>query len=507
MSIKQIIFFGFAFLILLGGRLMIAGTGYLEDTDELLYLWMKQKPEMFSHLSAWVEGVTNMQGQPPEMAIRLLEYTSLLPIATLIQKQPLHPDVLYFIGLYNIIVSLLILYVFFRIAIKLNFSIELSLLGVVLLGTLFNYNIYTRHILPYDHALLFQLLAFNILLKQQIPNRIVFFAGALSAIGLTTYFGSFIFSFINGGYLFLDNYKKPKTAAKKCLFFTLPFILLISFYEIIMQVYDKSYLGFLTQYSTTVNMASFDEGFTYLFIYFYQVEKWWGMFLLFLFFLGSFLLFKKPTSSKAMLVLLTGTAAYISYGAYVYFSHKMVFHGRILHTFYPFIIIGVLGFIQHQNVLKVNHVAGIMALGTFVNYTFVINDFNRIGYPRNTIYNLGLFEEKGKVNISYNEELATPIHYYNRAEWDIDSVGNSILPLGDYVLENFSFNFHYPYDSIRCFPQYLMKTKDSLFYGKLHFQSHPAYALEYCARDGREFYIDKKLFIRVIKLGKQKKWH
>src|SRR6185436_6503650 len=106
-----------------------------------------------------------------------------------------------------------------------------------------------------------------------------------------------------------------------------------------------------------------------------------------------------------------------------YFFHQMVFHGRILHIYYPFIIIGVLGFLQQQQWVKLNRLTAAVVIMALVNYGFVIHDFNRIGYPRDAFYKYHLFEEKGRVDFTYFEQMASAIHYNNREISLIDSTG------------------------------------------------------------------------------------
>ena len=500
MSKKQIVYLVFVFALLLIGRIWIAGSGYLEDTDELLYIWIHLHFADFLHLATWSKCIFDVQGQPPEIFIQLIEYTCVLPIARAFGRSMLHPDVLYFIGLFNIIVSLFILYVFFRILLKLRFTFEYSLTGVIFLGTLFNYNIYTRHILPYDHALLFQLIALNILLGDNLTYRKIFFAGIFSAIGLTNYLGGFMFIFINGGYLVLENFKNPKTALKKSLFFVFPFILLVSFYEVLTQITGRSYIDFLRFYSGTVsNGASFDEGLVYIFIYFYLVEKWWGLLLLLFFFAGGYSLYRYSNLPKIKLLLFLGFIAYLSFGSFVFFCHKMLFFGRVLHMYYPFVVIGVLVFVQYQKLMRPNQIMIVLVCLAFVNYAYVIKDLNSIGYPRNAIYKHNLFEQKGKVNFTYFEEMYSDMRYSNRAAWYIDSTASATLPSGNYTLCNFCFMVDVPDSMYKYYTPWKKTNKDSIVFEELHFESHPAYTLEYCTRTGRNFYMEKKFKIKVVK--------
>jgi hypothetical protein len=497
---KQTAFFISVFAILLLGRICIAGTGYLEDQDEFLYMWIHLNFAGFTHLSTWVDCLYHIQGQPPEIAIRLFEYITVLPVASYMGKQMLHPDILYFIGLYNIFASLLILYVFFRILLKLNFSVLLALTGVLLLGTLFNYNMYTRHILPYDHALLFQLLALNVLLRDRLKAGHILLAGLLSAIGLTNYIGGFMFVFINGSFLLFANYKEPRVALRNGFLFVLPFIALTLFYEALARIDGRSYFNFLANYYHTVGTeGSPDEGLVYIFLYFYFVEKWWGLLLLLLFFAGSYLILKRSGLPKARYVIIAATLAYVIFGTYAIFGDRMVFNGRVLHIYYPFVIIGALGWIQLQPWWQANRISAVLMILACINYGFVIIDFNSIGYPRNAIYKYHLFEDKGKTSFTYNEEVPTIVQYSDRRAFCIDSIGPHTLPGGRYTLTNICF-IPTIYDSLlRCYKPWHQPAGDSIVFEQLHFESHPAYVMEYCTREGRQFFLDKKFKIRVVK--------
>ena len=137
-----------------------------------------------------------------------------------------------------------------------------------------------------------------------------------------------------------------------------------------------------------------------------------------------------------------------------------------------------------------------------INYGFVIKDFNNIGYPRQAIYQYHLFEERGKIDFSYYEEIGNSLSYGDRENWYIDSTGPALIPSGHYTLVNFCFFNHYPDSFIHTYQPFEKSSRDSVVFEKMHFQSHPAYTLEYCTRTGRDFFINKQLKIRVIRLGK-----
>lgn len=502
MTVKQRICLLVVFLLLLAGRLCIAGEGYLEDPDELLYLWIHMHAAGLVHWSTWVECMIHMQGQPPEIAIRLLEYLSTTGIAAMMHRSMMHADVLYFIGLYNIIISLLILFVFFRILVRLGFSFGLALTGVVLLGTLFNYNLHTRHILPYDHAFLCQIVTLYLLLRSAVTLRTVLLAGFLSAIGLSTYYGCFIFIFINAGYIVLAYRGTPNRMVRLLGVFMLPFIIVMLSYEWGTRLCGTSYFDFLRYYSGTVTTGgSFDEGLVYIFLYFRLVEHFWGLLLLALFFAGAFLLLWRQSQQPARLVLLLGIIGYLSFGCYVFFFHRMLFSGRVLYIYYPFVIIGVVRVLQAIEARRGSWLLPVVCLLAFIHYGFVIADFREIGYPRAVIYSQHLFEQEPKVKFEYRDEMSSPMHYYQRREFAIDSVGPGALPPGHYRLCNFAFLIDVPDSALRSYSPRQMRQGDSVIFHKLHFESHPAYTLEYCTRYGRDFYLRHQFMIRVVRTG------
>ncbi|MBS1618559.1 MAG: hypothetical protein JST76_08575 [Bacteroidetes bacterium] len=504
MTRRQLFYLLVVFLLLLAGRLCIAGEGYLEDPDELLYLWIHTHAASLSHWSTWVECMIHMQGQPPEIAIRLLEYLSTTSIAAMTHKSMLHADVLYIIGLYNIAVSLFILFIFFRMLLRLRFSFGLALTGTILLGTLFNYNLHIRHILPYDHAFLFQLLSLYLLLGQSVTLRTVLLAGLLSAIGLTNYYGSFMFIFINAGYIVLSGRDAPARMIGKLAVFVLPFIIVMLSYEWGTGLCGVSYFDFLHYYSgTVITGGSFDEGLIYLFLYFHLVEHWWGLLLLLLFFAGAFLLFLRPAGQPVRLVLALGIIGYLSFGCYVVFFHKMLFSGRVLFIYYPFIIIGVMRALQAIQIRHTGRMLAGICLAAFIHYGFVIADFRQIGYPRTVIYSQHLFEKDQKVKFDYRDEMSSPMRYSMRRMFCIDSTGPDILPAGRYTLSNFAFLRDVPDSALRSYAPLQLHEGDSILFEKLHFESHPAYTLEYCTRHGRDFYLQHHFKIRVIRTAAQ----
>ena len=131
----------------------------------------------------------------------------------------------------------------------------------------------------------------------------------------------------------------------------------------------------------------------------------------------------------------------------------------------------------------------------------MIKDLNGIGYPRNAIYKYHLFENKPNLTFEYHQEIEPSEQYRDHAKFVIDSTGPALLPAGQYALCNICFLPHFPDSLLRNYSPWQKAAADSIVFEQLHFESHPAYALEYCSREGRQFFIDHQLKIRVVKIN------
>lgn len=180
--------------LLLCTRLCIAGRGYLDDTDELLYLYIERNLDALLNgdLKTWSNAMYHIQGQIPEIFIRTIQAGF---IRHFIDEKILSLSSLYYNGVFNCIVSVLQLLFFYKILKKIQVSFRFRIIGLILLGSLVNFTLYTRHILPYDNALLFLLISIYLFIGNQNNRWMVLAAGIFAAIGIFNYLG-YIYYFI-----------------------------------------------------------------------------------------------------------------------------------------------------------------------------------------------------------------------------------------------------------------------------------------------------------------------
>jgi hypothetical protein len=483
--------------LLFAGRLLLIQKGFLEDTDEysFLFLIMHFDELLALNIEVWTNTMFHASSTIPETFIRLIQILFLKAYAVALNIPITSTKALSLIGFFNALISIFNLYLFYRILIQLRFSSTMAITGMVLLGCTLNFNIYIRHILPYETGLMFQLLALYTLLINPSSLKSILKSGTLSAFGFANYFGYFMFVFILLGFILIE--KAPyKPKIKKSAYFLVPFIVVILLIELLSQIAGDSYIMHMFLFSNTVIQGSPHEGLIYVFKYFFQVEKLMGISLLMTFGIGVALkIFRKERDAQFNLMILS-VLAYLMFGSYVFFFEKMVFYGRVLHMYYPFIVMGGVYFLAQLRFA--NWV--VIPLG-LLNFGWNIAELNALGYPRSIINEL-LINESGDLSLNYINELSCAIDYQNPEYLFLE------LPLhqpkldGSIELVNFCFFNHYPDDFINTYKPYRFNSQSTIILEKPHFMSHKAYGFEYCSKKGRYFFSKVRPNIYILKNSK-----
>lgn len=495
--------------ILAAGRFFLLGKGCLDDTDELPFLELLRQSDLLwrGDVDAWNKQVIGLWSTYPETAIRLFQSIFLNFYADWRHLDPISNDALIVMGVFNWIISLLIAWLFYLILLRIGFNHWISALGVLLYGTLLNSNLYIRHILPYDASLLFHLIAVFILLKDKLVNRDVLFSGLFCALGYYTYHGNFTFLFISWFILMFLSQGHWKVKLSNTFLLALPSLLMLLFLEYLSRQSGKGFFEHTILFSGTIYHGSTDEVLSYVFKYFYLVEKGWGLFVLLLFFVGStWAIYRRELFSlKLKLFLFTGVATYLLFGIYNQITDYMVFYGRVFHMYYPFIVVGALSIIVQFRKMLVP----LAVVGAIVNFGLVIKGLNQIGYPRSMVFEYHLFDNtdktqffnESKAGIVYNHKL----RYFHEYDWDVPEYRLPkpkayYVPKDSLILLNFAFFFHYPDDFIESYRKFHPPANAHLLVERPHFMSHPAYTFEYCTRTGRQFFLDKQLKIGIYEI-------
>lgn len=494
-------------LFLFLGRLTLLGEGHLEDTDEGPYYLII---ENFEHLKTWDLNYWNSMvffawSTYIETFIRFLQTFILHWYANINVQAYTLPDSLSVIAFFNVLTCLGIGFIFYKIQRLLNYSREISSISVIILGVFLNQNLYIRHILPYDSSYLFHLISIYILLAKPNNRIAIWIAGSFAAIGFFNYYGNFPLYIISYSLIFIKIFEDRKSWFEQSALFGAPILFFFLIFQYLSLKGGESYWNFLKIFSTTIFHGSPEESIVFIFKYFYEIEGVWGLCIMVLSIIGSFILIKEwknNYNNKASILVFSSIAIYILYGLYAYTTGKFVFYGRVIHIFYPFIVIAVMEFLKNYVSLKIP-----LILGAVINFIYVLYSLNSLGYPRSMIYELGLCNN-GSNEYIFNLEPAivynNQISLFERFGEDFPKIYLPECHVNNYqddslILKNFGFFYHYPNSFMETYNTEYIESGEKILVERLHFMSYPAYTYEYCTKEGREFLQKKQLMVSVVK--------
>ena len=385
----------------------------------------------------------------------------------------------------------------------------MALLGIVLYSSLVNTNLYLRHLLPYDQALFFFLLALWLLLRLTARSAGWKYGlvGALAAFSYAVYPGYFMGPVVLlalGTVLALaspTDGSEVKTAGRLVpVGLQLAGVLLIlGGLQLLSLLADTSYWTSSRYISTTVTQGSFDEGLSFIGRYYWQVEGWLGFGLLVLFGIGLLRCLgaavRQPASLSLAALLSISFLAWLCYAGAV-LAHKLMFYGRILHFFGPFIVLGALVALHKlaSARLAVNTLLLIfgsaLATGHFRAFT---SAYKAIEYPSDVAYDHGIHD--------YNQIAANEISVCDKNIIFNRLFGPRLRPTQVIVSQptRYQFiNFAYLYP-ISCYKAPGLKA-GTVVAAVPYFMKYPAYQFEGHNQVERAILRDYEVDFRIIKM-------
>jgi hypothetical protein len=466
------------------GRFTLLDSGFLNDLDEYLFVWIQKNDGNLLKSVYWFKAVNEVQAQLPELFLRSVQY-KLISWFYPESNCQFSIHFLKWIGYFNCLVVILQAIVFRKIILK-YFSSYITADFLVAIWLVFaNTNLYCKHILPYDHSLLFWLLAIYFSFSNK--NFTHWIAGFFAALGILTYWGSVpaLFFF---GFTVLQRYRKFKL-----LPFIAPFCILLFGIEVLAKVNEFSYLSFLINYQSTIHTGNFDEGFIFPILYFVTVENLIGIFLLILFICSVFIILREK-KKEDLDVFYPAIFSILFFSILVYFAHFFVWYGRVLHFVLPFMLL--VSYKVLKIILDRKGMLYLLGLFLFITYTFQLFSWNKIQYPRNFIEKNrsesddSKFEFETKVGLRLDENPFIEICYKSKKS------NNQ----GKILLVNAGFLADYPSSKFLNSKQKIKIPKSyKLTKAGLHFQSHPFYQFEYNDRIGRNYFDKNRFQIRLYR--------
>ncbi|GAA3987817.1 hypothetical protein GCM10022407_35530 [Hymenobacter antarcticus] len=394
-------------------RISLIGKGTMAFVDEQRYvtamLGLRALGE--GHGLEFLRAINSMGARPGDGLWRAIPGLGQAVLLLATGLNPNSPPSLQVPQLFNVLImslNMLLLYKIYR----QFFRASMALLGMVLYSSLINTNLYLRHLLPYDHALFFFLLALWLLLRLAArPAGWKYgLVGALAAFSYAVYPGYFmgpavllalgivlaLASPVDGSY-------GPSVGRLVPVGWQLAGLLVVlGGLQLVSRLADTSYLASSRYISTTVTQGSFDEGLSFIGSYYWQVEGGLGLGLLLLFGIGLLVSLRaigqrqgRYTTLPLAALLSIAFLAWLGYAGAV-LAHKLVFYGRILHFFGPFVVLGALVALNAgaQAWPKGSKLVLTLAWGLAVwHFGAFARTYQAIDYPCDVAYHYGIHNQ------------------------------------------------------------------------------------------------------------------
>lgn len=406
---KNAIFFFLGILAIY--RLTLVDRGAFAFYDETRYQSALQAVQKILQcdFAGFCFEVSNTDGRPGDVISRLLPAFIQYAVFKASGLPLENPNSLLIPVFCNVFISLLISFLFYKISILLFKGKEfVSLVGTVLFSLLVTNNLYIRHILPYDTSLCIALFILYYLLKELsksngfLHSRSVELIGFLVGLQYTVYPGHYFFVALFGLLVFFLD-KEDFTSLnklKKLLRYGLAAFLVLLFFQALSMVGNNSFYAGSTRISQTITQGSFEEGFAFLGKYLLEVERPMGYILLvttmsfivvsvFYFYKNGFSYLR--TDGKLNLILLCTLAGYLFHGSLSTLFHKMVFHGRLIHIYFPFIIWASMALIEmlRNSMHKKSIYYGLLVV-SIISFAMFNAQYHSLAYPRDVLYKNGV---------------------------------------------------------------------------------------------------------------------
>jgi hypothetical protein len=425
-------------------RISWMGKGVYAFTDETRYQSSQQLVIDLSqgHIKKGFEALLKTDARPADCLVHalpaLIQY--LLP-----HEQGLnHPDSLIAVQYFHILLFGLLASVFYRLTILLfpdnDYCAVLTLACFVLL---INNHVHARHILPYDTALLFLLYALMLIVRAHrekgiISIRIKWIAGILAALAWLTYPGYYWLPVLMMVYLFLVS-GSPRfiDGLREVIPFILGAVTIVLCFEGLYWYYGKSLVYGLAGLSLGINQGDYHESLEFLILYMKETNGTVGWILSYAFLIiGAIslvgLLRARMKVFDPVMVFLG-----LAFGAWAFHMilgevfEFMVFYGRLIHAFVPFMIWAVLAVCLRLKSMSSPALSVLVALCLFSFWNFH-QTYQSITYPRDVLYAFShprtlvttgdavIELTKNKQQVGPYCNIHSPYAYYELTDRDLD---------------------------------------------------------------------------------------
>jgi hypothetical protein len=342
--------------VLLGvvaSKLLLIGEGFMALGDEGRYEQSGQALQRLMDLDVrrFLKPVFYTQARPVETLIKVLPTFGQWVTAKAFGLSLYEPANSHPLFLFNLAVYLLILLVHYRLSAWVLRDPTLALLSVILFASMTHSHLYLRHALPYDASLLvLYYAAYRVsryLTGGGLTWRRSFFLGVLAFTGYLIYPGYFALYFTVSVLMALYGLTRANFLPRlvHSVWYAAGSLACLLSVELLSRVAGKSYIMAALKLSKMQNQGSYAETYTFLWKYLSEVEGLVGLAVM----LASCLFLVQVLRRRGWrsdggqgLALFLGASlslVYLTHASSGYFLHNIVFYGRLMHQYIPFLCV------------------------------------------------------------------------------------------------------------------------------------------------------------------------
>lgn len=397
--LKKDFLYNFLFLSIIlvtGIKLFLMGNGFLAFPDEWRHIASGHvlKYIQAGDFESAIQTIFSTQGRPVDTIIKIIPNGMQYISAQIFGLEYYESDNSYPLFLFNFFIYCLLLLVHFKVSCLFFKEKIWCLFSVLVFSCLANSYIYLRHALPYDCSLLILYYIFYKVLKitneENFTLKKIYFLGFFAFIGYLSYPGYFLFYALLGLFFFFNNLDKNEIISriKWSVVYLFGSLTCFAIFEFISRSVGTSYVESSKELSGTLNQGSFEECFSFLFKYLFQVEKITGILLILGLAFFTFLLFKTITSKNKInslqIVFIITFFVFLVFAGAGFFLQKVILSGRVLHQFLPLLCLFLIYGLRQILIKKEKYQFLLIVISSIIicNFTIQFIDYQSYSYPK-----------------------------------------------------------------------------------------------------------------------------
>ncbi|MGQ0734009.1 MAG: hypothetical protein ACT4QD_10170 [Acidobacteriota bacterium] len=377
-------------------RLTLLGRGASALGDETLYFTSVMSLQRLStgDVRRAASSIAEARGRQGA-AVILLPIAALQAIPSAFGVTASNPRSLLIPTVLNVFVSLVTLYVFFKLCLVLTRDARVALSTMVAYGLLVNSNLYLRHLLPYEWALCAGVLAMWLTVSGRRTTACMAIAGALTGAMVTMYVGYYLLAAAVG--IAAVAPRSPadwRPVPRRVAVFAAGFASVIAAVELLCRAGGVSFIESSRALSRTITHGAFSEGWTFLPAYLLEVERQSGVLLLGATTVAMWRLtraLRRRALGAFEWLLISGMAAWAWQAAESAEWQRMVMYGR---TIRPWLLVMALALATTMAAIprpRLRALACTAAVAVaVVSWVGWAAAYYRLAYPPDVLYSLGI---------------------------------------------------------------------------------------------------------------------